>query len=125
MSNSSESIKVLAFSKCDGDKTEVAYVTGRGSVDKSCQRCINPQDSIYLGQAYQRAVLSEDDADTFAQNLNEFKSRLKEVTPRCEEMELSQWQYRAGYCMEIDENTPVFDPSEDYDKSNWLSQGWV
>ena len=80
VSKSSKSIKVLAFSEYNYNKRIITFYEDNNN--NRYRKCINLQDSIYLNQAYQRVIFSEDNVDIFTRNLNEFKSRLKKIKPR-------------------------------------------
>ena len=85
-----------------------------------------PKDAAYLGQAYEKVLLPEDNTDARARSLETFASRLKEVIPRCEEMDNSQlarWEREIGLRLDPPENVLSLDPSEDVDESNWKERG--
>ena len=98
----------------------------RDSVKNHCLR-ITPKDAAYLGQAYEKVLLVEDNTDAPGQSLETFASRLEEVISRCEEMDVSQlrrWELEMGFGIDLPENTLVLDPSEDVDESNWKERGY-
>ena len=84
------------------------------------------EDAAYLGQAYEKVLFPEDNTDAPAQSVETFASRLKEVIPRCEEMDSPgfwRWGYEMGFQIDLPENALVLDPSEDVDESNWKERG--
>ena len=81
-------------------------------------------DAVYLGQAYEKVLFPEDYNDAPAQSLETFTSRLEEVVPRCEKVDINQWEYEVGWRIVLPENTLTLDPSEDVDESNWKERGW-
>ena len=90
------------------------------------ERCMRPnvEDSIHLGQAYEKVLFPEDYAEDPAKSRNDFISCLDEVIPRCDFVEWSQWARDIGYGVELPEDAMVLDPSEDVDETNWRERGW-
>ena len=85
--------------------------------------CPNAQDSIYLGQAYEKVLFPEDYPHDPEQSLEDFSSRVQEVVQRCDKVEMDKWDYQMGYRVDRDPDALVLDPSEDVDESNWREQG--
>ena len=90
---------------------------------EGCLR-LTPEDAVYLGQAYEKCFLQEDNPDGCARSFEIFASRLKEVIPRCEEVHPAQWQYEVGRRVDPLDNALTLDPSEDVDESNWRERGY-
>lgn len=82
-----------------------------------------PEDSVDLGQGYEKVLIPEDYTDNSAQSFETFISRLKEVIPRCEDIDRVHWQYEVGVKIDLPENALTLDPSEDVDESNWKERG--
>ncbi|KAL8792905.1 MAG: hypothetical protein Q9195_004482 [Heterodermia aff. obscurata] len=83
-----------------------------------------PEDSIYLGQAYEKVLFPEDYTDAPAQSLETFVSRVKAVFPRCKKVDEPQWEYEKGLLIDLPDNTLTLDPSEDVNETNWQERGW-
>ena len=94
---------------------------GKSNSRKSLRPNVN--DTIYLGQAYEKILFPEDYTDAPAQSLETVCSRLKEVIPRCEEIDVVQWEYEVGIRIDRPKNALRLDPSEDVDESNWKERG--
>lgn len=85
---------------------------------------LNPEDSLYLGQAYEKVLFFEDYPDTPLRTLmNEFLARVQEVFPRCKEANTYEWIRQMGLRGEPSDGALTPDPAEDIDESNWLEKG--
>ena len=81
---------------------------------------VKDQDSIYLGEAYEKVLFSEDYPDASAESLlQDFTERVRNVIPRCEKVSRIEWECKMGFLVKLDENARTLDPSDDVDESNW------
>lgn len=122
--NTAAPLKILLLEATKGLCQEGGPDEDLGAENDKVYLCPNPGDSLYLGQAFEKALFFEDHEDTTLQTLsNELVTRLREVFPRCEKVKQVAWMCERGFYGDFDPETLTPDPAEDIDESNWVEKG--